>query len=86
MKGFTCNASQKSSNLSSSPLSVRALDDARACGGPFSAEELLQGVASRVEARQAQEIVIQQLQAKTKVGGCGLGDAPPPPRGVRWVW
>lgn len=45
---------------------VQALDEARTCGGSYCPEDLLQNVASRVQARQAQEIVIQQLQAKAK--------------------
>ena len=48
---------------------MQALEDARACGGNFSAEELLHGVASRVQARQEQEVL--QLQAKSKV--CYVG-------------
>lgn len=43
---------------------MHALDEAQSCGNSFCAEELLQSVSSRVQARQAQEVVMQQLQAK----------------------
>ena len=49
-------------NPSMLPL-VRALEEAKLCGGVVNAEDVLQNVASRVQARQAQEM-LQQLQAK----------------------
>lgn len=48
---------------------VQALEEARACGGSFIAEDLLQSVAARVQARQAQEM-LQHMQAKNNVKVC----------------